>query len=105
MDVSTGQYIYVQYTVFPAECRNLNYSVFIRSKDNGMIIEYTAKIGYIVYTGHYHKVFRVKKSNVYAKPLCCNKWTYTAYICDKCIYTKSKIIVTNAEILYLPKVQ
>ena len=57
--VNTGHHIYVEYTVCPAKCRNLNYSVSVRSKDSSIIIEYTAKVGYMVYTGHYHKGFRV----------------------------------------------
>ena len=60
--LTTGHEVIIDYTACPAECRNFNYSVFVRSKDSTTIIEYTSAVGHGIFTGYYHRGFRVKLS-------------------------------------------
>ena len=57
--ITTGHLIDVQYGECPIACGNFNYSVFVISKDGSTVIEDIAQVGYKVFTGHYHKGFRV----------------------------------------------
>ena len=55
-----GHVVDLTYKSCPATCRNFNYSVFVRGTDNTDIIEYTTSVGYGIFTGYYHRGFRVK---------------------------------------------
>ena len=57
-EITTGHDVTVEYTSCPVECRNFNYSVFVRTTDDNTIIEYTAQVDQTVFTGFYHKGFR-----------------------------------------------
>ena len=57
--ISTGHEVLVEYTSCPTECRIFNYSVFVVTEDSNTIIEYTTQVGHTIYTGHYHRGFRV----------------------------------------------
>ena len=58
--ISTGHEVRVEYMSCPEQCKNYNYSVFVRSTDNQTIVEYTAQVGVMIFTGHYHRGFRIK---------------------------------------------
>ena len=58
--ISTGHEVKVEYTACPEQCKNYNFSVFVRSTDNQTIVEYTAQVGVLIFTGNYHRGFRIK---------------------------------------------
>ena len=57
--ITTGHEINVEYEACPAECRNYNYSVFVRSAEDKTVMEYTAQVGHVIFTGYYHRGFGV----------------------------------------------
>ena len=57
---TSGHVVNLVYKSCPANCRNFKYSVYVRGTDNTDIIEYTTPVGYVIFTGYYHRGFRVK---------------------------------------------
>ena len=57
--IPTGHDVHVEYKSCPVKCRNIRYTVFVRSRDRTTILEYASKVGYPIFTGYYHIGFRV----------------------------------------------
>ena len=57
--INTGHEVRVAYVSCPEQCKNYNYSVFVRGADSQTIVEYTAQVGDVVFTGYYHRGFRI----------------------------------------------
>ena len=57
--INTGHFVSMNYDNCPIECQNYKYSVFVRHIDDRTIIEHTAHVGHVIFTGFYHKGFRI----------------------------------------------
>ena len=56
----TGHEVSVSYMQCPEECKTFKYSLFVRSIHRKAIIEHTAHVGNITFTGYFHNGFLVK---------------------------------------------
>ena len=57
--ITTGHDVHVEYKSCPVKCRNIRYTVFVRSRDRTTILEYSSQAGYAIFTGYYDIGFRV----------------------------------------------
>ena len=57
---TTGHEVSVKYHLCPEDCKTFKYSLFVRSIHRKAIIEQTAHVGNITFTGYYHNGFLVK---------------------------------------------
>ena len=60
--INTGHFVSVHYDDCPVECQDYQYTVFVRHPDERTIIAHTAHVGHVIFTGYYHKGFRVSIS-------------------------------------------
>ena len=56
----TGHNVFLDYESCPEDCRNFKYTVYVRNTGDNDITEYTAQVGHVIFTGYFHRGFRVK---------------------------------------------
>ena len=58
-DINRGHIVIAKYRTCPMKCRNYKYSTFVRQIDGRTVLEFTANVGNLTFTGEYHRGFRV----------------------------------------------
>ena len=57
--INTGHDVSVKYETCPSECRKYKFSLFVKNAGKSSITEYISDIGHTIFTGFYHRGFRI----------------------------------------------